>query len=482
MRRRLIVAFVALALLAVVLVGAGVLLLAGVGARAEARSRVLDRVEAVAETLPTGADRAALAIQLERQQRAFDFQTLEVVIVGPSGNVTEPQFVGRRDDQRLTGTQPQATLTGDELEAFLAGEAVSYDRDADVVGLIRLDLGDTVRAPDGADLGLILAEQVTPLTPRTRQWFAISAGIVVLAAIGAATIVSGRFVAPIRAIEATTRRLAGGDLAARVEVDGDDEVADLGRSVNTMAADLERSRQLEQQFLLSVSHDLRTPLTAIRAYGEALSDGAVDDTERAGDVITNNADRLTRLVADLLQLARLDARQFELDVRTVDLRAVAARHLDGLAPVAERHHLALHLDGDDAVPVTADGDRVAQIIANLVENAVKYAATTIVVATRVDHDAGVGVLTVVDDGPGIPGSDLPHVFERLYVTQARPIRAEQSSGLGLAIVQQLTGAMGGSVSVRSPVGDHGGTAFEVCLPLTGGTPAHTDPISSPAAG
>ncbi len=464
MRRRLIVAFVALALLAVVLVGAGVLLLAGVGARAEARVRVLERVEAVAETLPSGADRASLVLQLERQQRAFDFQSLEVVTVSEAGDVTLPNFAGRRDEQRLLDTLYQTTLTGDDLEAFGSGESVSYDRDADVVGLIRLDLGDGVRAPDGADLGLILAERVTPLTPRARQWFAISAGIVVLAAVGAATIVSGRFVAPIQAIEATTRRLAGGDLAARVPVDGDDEVADLGRSVNTMAADLERSRQLEQQFLLSVSHDLRTPLTAIRAYGEALSDGAVDDPERAGAVITNNADRLTRLVSDLLQLARLDARQFDLDVRTVDLRAIAARHLDGLAPVAERHTLELHLDGDAAVPVAADADRLAQIVANLVENAVKFAASTIVVAAHVAGD-GTGVLTVVDDGPGIPAGDLPHVFERLYVTQARPVRAEQSSGLGLAIVQQLARAMGGAVSVRSPVSDHGGTAFEVRLPL-----------------
>ncbi len=460
MRRRLLLAFLGIALLAVVLVGAGVLLLAGVGARGEARERVAERVEALADGLAGVTDPGTLTRQLERQRDAFDLSDLEIVLIDDDGTLQRIVPLNRREPG-VTDATVIGVLDAEALALLADGAVATFDRDDDVAAVTVVDV--ETRRPAAGRVGLLLAEQVTPLSPRARQWFVLSAIAVLLGAALAALLLSTRFVAPIRSIEATTRRLADGDLSARVDVPGDDEVAELGRSVNTMAADLERSRQLEQQFLLSVSHDLRTPLTAIRGYGEALADGAVPDTARAGEVIVGQSDRLGRLVADLLQLARLDARQFGLDTAPIDLGEAVARHVDAVRPTAATHDLTLTVDAEPGVRVEADADRVGQMVSNLVENAVKYAATTIVVSVRTID--GHGVVAVTDDGAGIPEADLAHVFERLYVTQARPVREEQSSGLGLAIVAQLAAAMGGGVAAHSPVDDGRGTSVGFRIPL-----------------
>ncbi|MEZ5249914.1 MAG: HAMP domain-containing sensor histidine kinase [Ilumatobacteraceae bacterium] len=239
-----------------------------------------------------------------------------------------------------------------------------------------------------------------------------------------------------------------------------DELDQLSRDVNEMAGTLERSRALEQQFLLSVSHDLRTPLTSIRGYAEAIADGAADP-QRAAAVISAESRRLERLVADLLDLAKVQASSFSLELEPLDLAQLAEVAVDGFAPDATDRGLLLQaITPPLAVTVDADRDRLGQVAANLIENAMKYATTGVVV--RVDTVGGRAVFTVTDDGAGIDPADLPHVFERLYVARRQPARRESSSGLGLAIVSQLVEAMGGEVSVTSEVGH--GTTFAVMLP------------------
>ncbi|MCU1399066.1 MAG: integral rane sensor signal transduction histidine kinase, partial [Acidimicrobiales bacterium] len=237
-------------------------------------------------------------------------------------------------------------------------------------------------------------------------------------------------------------------------------LAELARSVNRMAAELERARVLEQQFLLSVSHDLRTPLTSIRGYAEAISDGA-GDPQRSAAIIRSEARRLERLVADLLDLAKLRAKSFSLHLERIDLVALAAVAGQGFEPDAAERGLTIQHSGGGQLPVMADHDRLGQVAANLIENALKFARSTVTItAARDDRWA---VLSVDDDGPGIPDADLPHVFDRLYVARSQPTRHENSSGLGLAIVQELVEAMGGSVmATRSP---SGGARLALRLPL-----------------
>ncbi len=227
-----------------------------------------------------------------------------------------------------------------------------------------------------------------------------------------------------------------------------------------MAEALERSRGLERQFLLSVSHDLRTPLTSIRGYAEAISDGTATDTRSAAEVILNESRRLERLVSDLLDLAKLDANRFSLQPRPVDAAEELTELAAGFTPDAARAGLELTLEAPEAVPMQADPDRFAQVIANLLENAIKFATSTIEVTARSSH--GEALITIDDDGPGIDAADLPHVFERLYVVKRAPQRRETGSGLGLAISHELVVAMGGSIEAAA--NDHGGARMIVRLP------------------
>src|SRR5207302_1945944 len=223
----------------------------------------------------------------------------------------------------------------------------------------------------------------------------------------------------------------------------------------------------ERQFLLSVSHDLRTPLTSIRGYAEAIAEGRASDTARAAAVITSESRRLERLVRDLLGLAKLDARRFSLDVRSTEVAEVVSETAEGFRPAAEGAGVDLHVTAAPPAMASATGsggraaadpDRLAQVVANLVENALKFASRRIDVDSAATP-AGVEV-SVSDDGPGIPVDDLPHVFERFWTSSRAPAR-DVGSGLGLAIVAELVAAMGGTVLAEN--GPHAGARVVVTM-------------------
>jgi two-component system sensor histidine kinase BaeS len=262
----------------------------------------------------------------------------------------------------------------------------------------------------------------------------------------------------------TASRIAGGDLSARVDLGRHptDELAALATTLNRMAEQLDEARGQERAFLLSVSHDLRTPLTSIRGYAEAMTDGTADDAEtrrRAAVVIASESRRLERLVADLLQLASLDARQFSLRPRSLDAVAAVRDAVDAFQPGAEELGIALELSAPSTITADMDAERLGQIVANLVENALKY-ASTLVEVTVAELDGL--VVEVRDDGPGIAPEEIAAVFERLYTARGAPARAV-GTGLGLAIVRELVAAMGGTVTATSAV--EGGATFVVRLPL-----------------
>lgn len=225
-----------------------------------------------------------------------------------------------------------------------------------------------------------------------------------------------------------------------------------------MAESLERGRVLEQQFLLSVSHDLRTPLTSIRGYADGIHDGHVEPA-RGAAVIRQEAQRLERLVSDLLLLARLQSKSFTLDMIELDLTAAVHTAAEGAAGATT--DVVVHAITSGPVPVHADPDRLAQVLANLVENGAKYARANVFVSCRVED--GRAVCTVDDDGPGIGEADLSHVFERLYTARQRPDRTENPSGLGLAIVRELVTAMGGDVAAGAA--PNGGARLSFWLPV-----------------
>ncbi|GBD84343.1 alkaline phosphatase synthesis sensor protein PhoR [bacterium BMS3Abin02] len=259
------------------------------------------------------------------------------------------------------------------------------------------------------------------------------------------------------------RNLADGDFSARVDLPGDDEVADIARAFNEMADRLEATQSGEREFLMSVGHDLRTPLTTIGGYAEALEEGGLDEASvgRIGGVLSSETGRLRRLIEDLMMLARLDAKEFTLRPESVDVAA----HLRGIADTFQQRAadagLRFLVDVEETGSFETDPDRLAQISGNLIENALRYTPEAGTVTFRVTNKEHSVVLEVVDSGPGIETEDLPRVFDRFFVAHRyRRVRPE-GSGLGLSIVHRLVEAMRGTVTVSS--GDTG-TTFRVELP------------------
>jgi len=223
--------------------------------------------------------------------------------------------------------------------------------------------------------------------------------------------------------------IARGEMSARVPVKEGDEVSGVEVAFNDMADGLQEARRREREFLVSVSHDLRTPLTTISGYTEALSEGRIsnEDTARIAEVIHQESGRLGRLVEDLMLLSRIEAREFSLRPETVDL----AGHLNGIAEAcrgrAAEAGVAVEVELDEIPDVCVDADRIAQVVGNLLENALRYTPEGGSVRLSLEAAGGYAAISVADTGPGIETADIPHIFERLYVTQRyRPVRPEGS--------------------------------------------------------
>jgi two-component system sensor histidine kinase BaeS len=353
------------------------------------------------------------------------------------------------------------TLEDFDAEALFAGERQTGSANG------RVFVAEPVRAGADAVPVLVLTERIDSAAVNRARGFFLIGGVLALLVAGIVSyFLARRLTRPLAVMGTTAGAIAAGDLGARVDLGKhpDDELAELGRALNAMAAELEVARHGERQFLLSVSHDLRTPLTSIRGYAEALTDGtipATDEQRRAGAVIAAEANRLERLVADLLDLARIDAHQFSLSPRPFDVAATVRTAVEAFLPAASDLGIELVAEAPAELAAVGDPDRVAQIVANLVENALKCAQHRITVTVAADglHEVAI---RVVDDGPGIDPADEPRVFDRLYVSRTVPGRSV-GTGLGLAIVGELATAMGGTAAVEPTVAS--GATFLVRLPL-----------------
>ena len=275
----------------------------------------------------------------------------------------------------------------------------------------------------------------------------VAAGAGGLLAALAAFLLARRISRPVDRIAAAARSLTRGTHPEPVPVEGAAEIASLATSFNELVAQLQRAQEAERNFLLSVSHELKTPLTAIRGYAEAVEDGAVDPREAAA-VVSAEARRLERLVRDLLDLARMHRTGFSVLNTEIDLGEIAQDAARRYQPLAETFGVSLVALADGAAPAVGDADRVLQVVSNLVENALRLTPP----GGEVRVVAAPGVLRVEDTGPGLADDDRVRAFERFYLHERYGRERPVGSGLGLAIVKELTLAMGGSVDVESEPG------------------------------
>ena len=386
LRTRLLVAMAAIAVGVLVVTGVTTVTLARRAASRAAISHLEEQAPTVTRQLKrlgrglrarsvTGRPTSGLGQLVTSVLRVNDGTLLTVSDAGRiTEGVTALEGNAAVADGAATGSLP-AGLTVSDLDA---DRLRSGGTQTGTVGG-RAFIAEPIRVGPVATSVLVLTEKVDAAAiSRARGFFLIGAALALLAAAIVSFVLARRLTRPLATMGATAGAIASGDFTARVDLGDhpDDELADLARSLNGMAVELESARLTERQFLLSVSHDLRTPLTSIRGYAAALTDGTIPgspEQARAGEVIAAEADRLNRLVADLLDLARIDAHQFSLSPRPIDLAAVVRTAVEAFLPAAADLGIVLSVDAPSALPGTGDPERLAQIVANLVENALKYA-------------------------------------------------------------------------------------------------------------
>jgi signal transduction histidine kinase len=473
MRRRLSLTMVAMVIGALLFAGLATLGLTDLNSVQQTQSELVSEAKQLAqgveEAATTGKRHDSLAVlrsTLSVLKAPLQLQGEAVVGISQDGSFYNPLDASEPIGSDKAVTLPSSlSVSNVETPQLIDGLPVSGHRGRLAWAAVLIPRPVPLAVGGPINLVVVLTRNAPSGVGAAALWFAIASAATIVISLIAANRLGHRIARPLQQTEGVTRRIARGDLEARVAVPAREgsELVSLANSVNQMAASLAKAQGAQRQFLMSVSHDLRTPLTSIRGFAEAISDGATDDVEYAAGVISSEARRLERLVTDLLELAKLDSGAFSLHCGPVDLSKVVTEATRAFAPAASEQGLAIAIETAPAGEVwcDADPDRLAQVVANVVENALKYATSQVTVkAARFDDDRP--TVLVEDDGPGIPPQDLGHVFERLY--QGRlPADRKVSSGLGLAIVDELVSAMGGEVRAESPIGPAGGTRFVIAL-------------------
>ncbi|MCH7739607.1 MAG: HAMP domain-containing protein [Chloroflexi bacterium] len=330
---------------------------------------------------------------------------------------------------------------------------------------------ESIEGDSGQDQVEPQLSQLAASFNRSLIWAGLAAGAAGIVIISFTT---QRTLAPVRTLTRAAGALGRGDFSMRVPVRGRDEVGELGRTFNDMATQLEDAEAIRRSMTADVAHELRTPLSNLQGYLEAIKDGLIEPDAETISSLHSQVLHLSHLVEDLRLIAMMEAGALRMDMTAGDLGDIADLTVDTFKPRAKERDIALTVSIAPDIPeVSIDQTRMRQVIANLIENAISY--TPEGGRINVDVTAGPGevALSVTDTGPGIPGDELEYVFDRMYRVDPSRDRATGGAGLGLTIVRQLVEAHGGTVSAESPVhpegkaggsGSGSGTRFTVRLP------------------
>lgn len=413
-------------------------------------------------------------------------------------------FLNRRDEQVVVGDTSVAVV--DRAGRVLDASSLHDLRDARVLHLqLPLDDDEVVpgrcelQVPNGPDLLCVsvpLDPQVLAAFPQSEAAAIVVAqpaaglgevlgdlmprllfsGLIgVAAALLLGFVLSQSVASPLRNIARAARNVARGNYRQRVPATGPREVRDLAANFNRMTEEVQRSQQTLRDFLANISHELKTPLTSIRGFSEAIVDGTIDDApgiDRSARVINAESARVLRLVEELLDLSRIESGQVPMRQEDVDLRELFEHMGEVFALRGEENNVRLEIVPGAKSSIRGDFDRLEQVLNNLLDNAFRHTREGDVVrlGSR-DVQQGIVQVTVSDSGPGIPQDDIPHLFERFYRSSHNgPQR--KGHGLGLAITREIVRAHGGDIWVTSEPGR--GTTFVFTLPVAGPTPLQRD--------
>jgi signal transduction histidine kinase len=299
---------------------------------------------------------------------------------------------------------------------------------------------------------------------RLNLWVLGAALGAALLAVVISIVLARRLTRPIRQLTAAARGIAAGDLDQRVTVPTDDELGQLARSFNQMSADLARSERQRQQITADIAHDLRSPLTVIHGHLEGLRDGVLKPSAERFEAMYRETEQLMRLVEDLRTLSLADAGELPLYRNPTSPHELLARAAAAYAPQAEQKGVKIDVHADPALPmIGVDPQRMAQVLSNLMSNALRYTPPGGQIQLRAEATASQLVMKVQDTGTGIPEAELPRIFDRFYQIDASRQSEGGESGLGLAIAKSIVEAHGGAIQAESTPGK--GTIIRVTLPL-----------------
>lgn len=454
----------------------------------------LARLRLVAESRQAAAQvngmyRQGLTTQeiLSRLTAAAAANELHLLFLDPQGKVladSQGAWLGQQLPLPANADDPPQPLRSIEPQSFIAPNG-------NVFSFIPLPVGPAENrtgyvasvGPQASGLVGVLGEL---------GWGFLAAGAVgVLVSLALSVFIARSIALPLQRIASAAGAVAAGDYEHRLQEGGPPEVKRVATSFNVMIGQVESSRQAMRDFVSNVSHELKTPLTSIQGFSQAIMEGATYDEaarHRAANIIHQEATRMARMVEDLLDLARIDSGQIVMKKVSLDLAQILASTVERLLPQAAQKQVQLAKKWDTLPPLMGDGDRLAQVFTNLLDNAVRHtpaggrvtissqvvkglprprrvraglvqADTTTALSERGDF-VEVGI---ADTGPGIPAEDLGRLFERFYQVDKSRKRG-QGTGLGLAITKEIVEAHGGAVRAESVEGV--GTKFTVVLPIT----------------
>jgi signal transduction histidine kinase len=463
------------ALVAIFLVAGFTLLAVGVAFKAYQREQLAGEVNRIATTL--GQERAISGVGPAGNFSTRTLDTSSLWVMGTSGRLIVTPAVAASDQdvaavtaalrralsgQASEGMLPRRGFPGLSVRLYAAAPIhLGGAADGPIVG------GVALSTPSKADRAAIFGGVVSHYV------LILALGVAALAA-AAAALFSRRLTRPLAQLTAATARMAGGAYDTRVAIESPEELQSMADSFNEMAAALERDvaelhRQelLRRELVANVSHDLATPLTAIQGFTEALLDDVVREPEERAEtmrLIAREAARLRRLVDQLRQMALFEAGTQALDRTAVHLPTLMDETLAVLAPETERKRVTVVDElPADLPPVLVDGDRLTEVLLNLLDNALRHTPEEGRVEVSGAVEGQFVHVSIADTGPGIAAADRERIFERFYRVDASRSSATGGSGLGLAIVRALVEAHGGTIRADERPG--GGARFSFTLPI-----------------
>jgi len=410
----------------------------------------ISRFEESAENIRAGRIEGELSRYYYRQRSWEGIQPF----VEQWGNIHGQRII-LTDTNGMVVADSQGDLLGEQYHPDSPGRVILPPWEEGVIGTLHI----SPEPSPGA--GLISLQVLYMAIGRFFLW----GGLVAVAiAVAITFFLSRRILAPTKALTLASKQLGRGDFSQRVQIKDKSELGELARTFNSMASDLERAEKLRQNMVADVAHELRTPLSNVRGYLEALRDGMIKPDAKTICSLYEEASLLSRLVDDLQELSLAEAGELKLVCQAEDIAKLINQTVTTMQTQTAARGLSVSVDLPDKLPpVNIDPRRIGEVLRNLLENAVAHTAKKGVITMTAEQRDNWVEVSIADTGEGIPAEDLPNIFERFYRVDKSRTRATGGSGMGLTIAKRLVEAHGGKIEARSEPGK--GSRFSFTVPV-----------------